>query len=458
MKSKKAPNHRSTPGYRQVGCVLSAIVILAVAIQVFWTGSHGIFALPPLTIAGYLILSMVLVWQPEHFGFRYALQISQITMVALVLHDMAGSVFGVRILGASNHEGSWQNVYFGPAGFGHAVSTLGLAALHAALIARGMRCGAHALLIFVCWGFAILALYHLVFGMLLEGRVNDVAPILALWLATLGVTLTARNGRLFSSLWAGDESGRLLRMLLLAVLLFPLGLGVFFAIKVDLMVRYTLELELVFGSIACLLVPLVVWLGSVLQDRQALLLRLAHIDPLTGALNRAGLEARLDEDHKGLILFDLDHFKRLNDTFGHNEGDRVLQKVASAVSENLSDADVLARWGGEEFLILSREGTPEAVRALAETTRSTVAALPPLRQKNRTLGLTVSIGYGTLDSDGGDFKTRLTKVDHALYIAKSLGRNRSVCADDALDHIPVNPELLKLCARCDRFDPARETA
>lgn len=458
MNTDKAQHDMPPRSARYVGLLLCAVIVGAAVDQLPRVRPLAQGVLSPIGMGGYLLLSMALIWQPVNTGILYSVRLAQIGVIGLALQEVISAAMRFGLNGLGVHDTGFRGVFIDPRGLEHAIATLALVALHGALLARSLRRDANTILTFLCWGFAILALYHLTFGILLDGSDPSYAPTIALWLGTIGITLRARNTGLFSSLWTRDEAGRLLRVLLLAVLLCPLGLGLLFAMKVNLMVQYTLELELVFGSMACLLVPLIVWLGKVLQDRQALLLRLAHVDPLTGALNRTGLEARLGEGHKGLLLFDLDHFKRLNDTYGHAEGDRVLQEVAHRVSRSLSEADILARWGGEEFLILTRDGTPAALGALAERTRTTVEALPPLRQNDMTHNLTISVGYGRLDQEAHDFTERLARVDRALYAAKSLGRNRAVCADEPEPELPFNPELLKLCERCDRFGPPRKTA
>jgi diguanylate cyclase (GGDEF)-like protein len=155
----------------------------------------------------------------------------------------------------------------------------------------------------------------------------------------------------------------------------------------------------------------------------------AATDPLTGLLNRRSLEDRVQDLKRSRIGFavayaDLDHFKLLNDTHGHETGDRALRLFARVLNEALREGDVPARWGGEEFVILLPSATPEdAVRTLERVQESLVLALaagglPPF---------TVSFGVCGCD-DGTSFEALIDTADSALLSAKRAGRNRIVVA------------------------------
>ena len=117
---------------------------------------------------------------------------------------------------------------------------------------------------------------------------------------------------------------------------------------------------------------------SALEDEKAVLEDEAATDPLTGALNRRSFLRLLDrmvasEEPFGLIMFDIDHFKVINDTFGHDAGDTVLCEMTQLVGENIRGKDTLARWGGEEFMVLSPGQDADRVRRMAERLRQSVA-------------------------------------------------------------------------------------
>ena len=167
---------------------------------------------------------------------------------------------------------------------------------------------------------------------------------------------------------------------------------------------------------------------------EAALHNLAVTDTLTGVWNRrqgtdliaADLSARRPGQALSLLMLDIDHFKSINDTFGHQAGDHVLIEVASRVRRSLRGNDVVARWGGEEFVVMLRDcGLPDALR-LAEESRSTIAEVP-----FGTLGsLTVSIGAAEIRANE-NLASWLGRADQALYRAKRAGRNEVVADADA---------------------------
>lgn len=166
--------------------------------------------------------------------------------------------------------------------------------------------------------------------------------------------------------------------------------------------------------------------------------REASHDPLTGLANRRQLDARLDAERArclrhgeplSVLMCDLDHFKRVNDLFGHAAGDVVLAAAADALAGELRASDVGARYGGEEFVALLPETTPEQALAAAERVRRRIAALH-IDVGDAVLTVTVSIGIASLE-DGESGEALLARADAAMYRAKESGRNRCVFATPA---------------------------
>lgn len=164
----------------------------------------------------------------------------------------------------------------------------------------------------------------------------------------------------------------------------------------------------------------------VLRIEQEKLRRLATIDELTGVLNRRGLESALEdfETHSegvALVLLDIDHFKHINDRWGHAVGDDVLRRVAAVVTANLRASDVIGRWGGEEFLVACQgRHIDDAVR-LAEKLREAVQC-GSFDAKGR---FTITASFGVaLAPPGYSTHRAFKRADAALYRAKSAGRNR----------------------------------
>ncbi len=159
-------------------------------------------------------------------------------------------------------------------------------------------------------------------------------------------------------------------------------------------------------------------------------------DPLTGLKDRGQFDtkgpamlqaASRSKQSFSLMMIDIDHFKSINDTHGHPEGDRVIRKVADIIARTKREGDKLFRYGGEEFALLCPE-TPPGAMALAERIRAAVAisAHPGLVRP-----VTISIGVATFPADATDFQKLLMRADAALYEAKALGRNRVVNATEA---------------------------
>ena len=165
-----------------------------------------------------------------------------------------------------------------------------------------------------------------------------------------------------------------------------------------------------------------------LVDRTERLKQLSTTDILTGIYNRMAfndfLDAELERARRyntgmSLIMFDIDHFKSVNDTYGHLVGDDVLKALVHVVQQSIRKMDILARWGGEEFMILVPEAALEAALELAERLLEEIEAYD-----FSTAGkITVSIGVTTY-RDGDYADSIITRVDNALYKAKENGRNR----------------------------------
>lgn len=172
-----------------------------------------------------------------------------------------------------------------------------------------------------------------------------------------------------------------------------------------------------------------------LKDLNAVLQRDSLTDPLTGLANRRAmldrLRAEANRSERGghtftVMMCDLDHFKRVNDTYGHEAGDQVLKEVAGIFRENLRSFDLCARWGGEEFLVLLADTDSENAMAVAEKLRALVQE-QPVPYAGHSISITVSGGLATHDPENSLTET-LREADRALYAAKS-GRNRLVQAE-----------------------------
>ena len=175
-----------------------------------------------------------------------------------------------------------------------------------------------------------------------------------------------------------------------------------------------------------------------LEEELESMRRLALFDPLTEIPNRRyaemTLRARQDEFSRydwpyGVLLLDVDHFKRFNDEHGHSTGDAVLRMVAQTLSVNLRSFDQVGRWGGEEFLVVSARTDRDMLHRLAERLRHLIEA-SGLSVEERLLSVTVSIGAASIRL-GESSQSLVDRADACLYRAKRNGRNRAV-TDESL--------------------------
>jgi diguanylate cyclase (GGDEF)-like protein len=162
-------------------------------------------------------------------------------------------------------------------------------------------------------------------------------------------------------------------------------------------------------------------------------------DPLTGLYNRRYLDetigrelprARRMNQSVGVIVLDIDHFKLLNDTYGHDAGDIVLAKTGELLRSASRKGDIACRFGGEEFAIVLPGATLAVARTRAEDIRSTIEAMR-FHFEGETIGpLTVSAGVASMPPHAQDWGFLMHQADRALYTAKQAGRNKVFAAVD----------------------------
>ncbi len=186
----------------------------------------------------------------------------------------------------------------------------------------------------------------------------------------------------------------------------------------------------------CILITIVLWLmgGLILRDylkimkQKKELEKISTTDYLTGLYNRHKLNDILkSEFHRanrikspfGVILLDIDFFKNINDTYGHNVGDSVLKEISNLLKQNIRVSDTLGRWGGEEFLIIVPQGDKQKEQILAKKLRLSIEKYSFITVKN----ITASFGVATYQ-EGDNIDSLIKRADDALYKAKENGRNK----------------------------------
>jgi two-component system cell cycle response regulator len=160
--------------------------------------------------------------------------------------------------------------------------------------------------------------------------------------------------------------------------------------------------------------------------------RSSKIDALTNLMNRRAFEERMDEEFSvtrrhGLVsclaILDIDHFKTINDTRGHDAGDEVLREVAAIIQREVRTGDLVGRWGGEEFVVYVRQSDLEGAKKLLDRLRNTVHETSVKVEGGDDINVTFSAGVVSLH-ESNDWRKSLGKADEGLYQSKESGRNR----------------------------------
>jgi two-component system cell cycle response regulator len=194
-----------------------------------------------------------------------------------------------------------------------------------------------------------------------------------------------------------------------------------------------------------------------LEESQRELREQANTDTLTGLPNRryfdqiANRELSLmkrQKEYFAVLMMDIDHFKSVNDTHGHAGGDRVLVHVARILAQTIREEDIVARIGGEEFVVASPYTNRLAAIVLAERLRKAVEALD-IHFEGNQIPVTISIGIALQPQDGGNLEDLLAAADERLYIAKQNGRNRFCAADKKHEDREVDVNMV-----CPKLDEA----
>lgn len=169
-----------------------------------------------------------------------------------------------------------------------------------------------------------------------------------------------------------------------------------------------------------------------LESANAQLQELAQHDGLTGLLNRRHWESCLEHEFArhtrysnpaSLVLFDIDHFKQLNDTYGHQAGDEVIRQVADIIRQLARDTDYAGRYGGEEFVVLLPDTPMQGAALFAERLRKAIEQLT-IKHGQYQMSCSVSLGVACMRNDMAHYNALIEEADKALYQSKSSGRNR----------------------------------
>ena len=184
---------------------------------------------------------------------------------------------------------------------------------------------------------------------------------------------------------------------------------------------------------------------ATVHRRNEYLWEIAERDDLTRLVNRAGflrrgrnltIKAEREVSSLSMIMFDVDHFKTINDTRGHTAGDMALRHLSDILRQICRDGDVVARWGGEEFAIILPDANAQGAAIWGERLREKIAKTP-LFWKDKALCLTISAGVTEWTHEGDSLEAMVERADKGLYLAKAAGRNRVHLMRSHLETVPA---------------------
>ncbi len=179
------------------------------------------------------------------------------------------------------------------------------------------------------------------------------------------------------------------------------------------------------------------------KSLEAQLRMVAERDALTGLDSRSHFikrakallqRARLEKTPFSLFMIDVDHFKSINDTWGHSHGDWVLTKIAETCAQSLRPTDIIGRFGGEEFVVALPDTSPDEAQGVAERLKKQVAELP-LKEGMSELWLSVTIGIAVARPGEADLESLIARADQTLYVGKRDGRNRVVMCHEGMEKV-----------------------
>ena len=186
---------------------------------------------------------------------------------------------------------------------------------------------------------------------------------------------------------------------------------------------------------------------NLLKEALETISEISNRDGLTGIYNRRYLENRLSSEFDrarryggtfSMILFDLDHFKKVNDTYGHLAGDQVLVEITRRVKEKLRSSDVIGRYGGEEFVLILPQTPLDGAHQFGERLRQMIAAEPVIFN-DISIPVTISMGAAEYRADMPGYAALTHQSDVALYVSKGAGRNRMTCYVPELEAADAKP-------------------
>ena len=406
-----------------------AMVALVCAGQIpYFLGRQNEYLLPMATVStgGYLVLAVAMARGAQGLGRSVLLHGLSFLVIALSVQ---------RLL--QNLIPSWPQVLqpqlfvdYGLVPFAanrlSSICAIGLIFLNLALLVELRSRWLAIVFTMTAWFAAVFALNGLVVDTSYLTNGISFFSVASLVIGGTAMALRLSAEAPFLVLFKGSGLGLALRIVSCVIVIEPLAVGLFVS-EFDTQLYYvSASVTHVVAIIASIKLAMILAVASVFDQNQTLLQQAAEFDHLTGLLNRHGLERELaNNSFNSVVMLDIDHFKQINDALGHAAGDKLLVAVAKTLSGCLGPDDVVVRWGGDEFIVLTQEHGQERLQALCEGLRKAITTLPALHLATWRFQITMSLGYAQIDFGTQGFAGAVSRADQALYAAKYAGRNKT---------------------------------
>lgn len=423
------PKFPLAAGSLRSGAVLGFLIFLmvvAVTVREFaFPGGNLPALLHPIPVAGYLIFCAALIYPAEQGPAPRLLTLSSLAVAAVSLQRLLETIVP-----------GWRDIPDLPGTLGRTVpavfdggfapeTAFALATLHLALLAE-RRSGALAVALLAClWTGATLTTLGRLFDALFLRQPFPAVSLACMILAAMALTHRLRRTDPVRPLFALGSQSHLLRLVIVAAVAISWATALAYAHFAAVPPAGHRTLVLVFGGVTWMMIGLPLVMAHALAQTHVALTRAVERDPLTGIMSRRGLTgmASVETGNYGAVLFDLDHFRAINDRLGHDMGDRLLQKVATTVASHLRQTDIFGRWEGEQFLVVMRARDEHQLALAAERLRKLVETLGPVVENGENMPLTASFGISMVEPSETNIEGAVKRADMALFAAKTEGRN-----------------------------------
>lgn len=411
------------------GAVLGFLIFLmvvAVAIKKFVLPAGVLsVSLHPVPVAAYLLFCAVLLHPAEKGPASRFLSVLSLAVALVSIHRLVAH-FAPGWGGPANLSGldawtthSFLGVSFTPA------TAFALAALHLALLAERQSRALAVAFLSALWGAATLNVLAGLFAVLLRHETAPAISMSCMILAAVALTIRLRGAGPLRPLFALGRQSMLLRAVIFAALALAWTTALAYARFGAVPPAGHTAVMIAFSISGWVMVALLLFLAHSLAHAFGAKKGYGERDPLTGIMTRRSLTdmASVETGTFGAVLFDLDHFRAINDRLGHDMGDKLLQKVATTISSHLRQTDIFGRWEGEQFLVVMRALDEHQLALAAERLRKLVETLGPVIENGENIPLTASFGISMVEPSETNIEGAVKRADMALFAAKTEGRN-----------------------------------